>query len=46
LAGALTLTVDGERYELRPGDCLRYRLFGASSFETGKQSARYLIALA
>lgn len=46
LAGALTLTVDGERYELWPGDCLRYRLFGASSFETGEQSARYLIALA
>lgn len=46
LDGALTLTVDGERYELRPGDCLRYRLFGASSFETGKHSARYLIALA
>ncbi|WP_249689616.1 XRE family transcriptional regulator [Stappia sp. WLB 29] len=46
LAGALTLTVDGERYELRPGDCLRYRLFGASTFETGDEPARYLIALA
>lgn len=46
LSGALTLTVDAERYELQPGDCLRYRLFGASSFETGDQPARYFIALA
>ncbi|TCM20421.1 transcriptional regulator with XRE-family HTH domain [Novosphingobium sp. PhB165] len=46
LTGALTLTVDGVRYELRPGDCLRYRLQGASCFETGDQPARYIIALA
>lgn len=46
LDGALALTVDGERYDLRPGDCLRYRLFGASSFETGEQSARYILTLA
>jgi transcriptional regulator with XRE-family HTH domain len=46
LSGALSMTIDGEQYELRPGDCLRYRLFGASSFETGEQSARYIIALA
>lgn len=46
LAGALVLTVDGVRYDLRPGDCVRYRLRGASVFETGKQSARYIIAMA
>ena len=46
LAGALTLTVDGIRHDLCPGDCLRYRLRSASSFETGEQSARYIIAMA
>ncbi|MGX9050307.1 helix-turn-helix domain-containing protein [Mesorhizobium sp. 14Argb] len=46
LAGALVLTVDGVRHDLHPGDCLRYRLRGASSFETGEQSARYIIAMA
>ena len=45
LSGSLVLTVDGTRYELHAGDCLRYRLREASSFETGKQSARYIIAL-
>ena len=46
LSGALCLTVDGVRHELAPGDCLRYRLRGASSFETGDQPARYIIAMA
>lgn len=46
LAGALALTVDGVRHDMRPGDCLRYRLHGASSFETGDQPARYVIAMA
>lgn len=46
LAGTLVLTVDGVRHELHPGDCLRYRLQGASSFETGAQPARYIIAMA
>jgi transcriptional regulator with XRE-family HTH domain len=46
LSGALSLTVDGERYDLLAGDCLRYRLIGASCFETGDQPARYIIALA
>lgn len=45
LSGALTLTVDGARHELAPGDCLRYRLRGASSFETGDEAARYIIAM-
>ena len=46
LSGALSLVLDGERHELRPGDCLRYRLRGSSCFETDDQPARYIIALA
>jgi transcriptional regulator with XRE-family HTH domain len=46
LSGALVLTVDGVRHQLHPGDCLRYRLAGASCFETGDLPARYIIALA
>lgn len=46
LSGALSLVIDGERHDLRPGDCLRYRLRGSSSFETGDLPARYIIALA
>lgn len=45
LAGELALTVDGVRHELRPGDCVRYRLLGGSAFETGEQFARYIIAM-
>lgn len=45
LSGALVLTVDGVRHELAPGDCLRYRLRGASCFETGDEPASYLIAM-
>jgi transcriptional regulator with XRE-family HTH domain len=32
--GALRLTLAGRAFEPRPGDCLRYRLEGASVFET------------
>jgi transcriptional regulator with XRE-family HTH domain len=46
LKGALTVTVEGEAYALKEGDCLRYRLFGASRFETGRTAASYLIVLA
>lgn len=46
LSGALSLTIEDERHELRPGDCLRYRLRGSSCFETGVHPARYIIALA
>jgi transcriptional regulator with XRE-family HTH domain len=43
-AGELHLTVDGTAYALHPGDCLRYRLFGASTFATPAETgARYLI---
>jgi transcriptional regulator with XRE-family HTH domain len=42
--GRLSVTVDGQTHELRPGDCLRYQLFGASAFVTPpKHSARYLL---
>ena len=44
LEGALHITVDGRRHGLRPGDCLRYQLAGASLFETPRDSgARYLL---
>ncbi|WP_408983681.1 helix-turn-helix domain-containing protein [Rhabdaerophilum sp.] len=44
LEGALTLTVEGVAHELRPGDCLRYVLHGATRFETPPMlGARYLI---
>ena len=44
LEGALTLTADGIRHRLSPGDCLRYRLHGESLFETpGNSGARYLL---
>ena len=46
LSGALEITVDGVRHALKTGDCLRYRLFGASTFQTGAEPARYLIAMA
>jgi transcriptional regulator with XRE-family HTH domain len=46
LQGRLSVTLDGEAHELRAGDCLRYRLFGTSTFETPKASgARYALFL-
>lgn len=42
--GELLLTVDDARHELSAGDCLRYRLFGASRFVTRPRSpARYYL---
>ena len=46
LSGALFITVDGMKYSLNAGDCLRYRLRGASSFETNSLPAHYIIAMA
>lgn len=44
IEGLLTLTADGETHELRPGDCLRYKLSGASRFATPAQAgARYFL---
>lgn len=36
LSGELSLEVEETTYELEPGDCLRYRLFGSSKFEAHK----------
>lgn len=42
--GQLRVTVAGQSHDLRPGDCLRYQLFGPSVFETPPDSkARYLL---
>lgn len=44
LEGALSVTLGERTHDLRPGDCLRYQLFGASAFATPPHSgARYLI---
>jgi transcriptional regulator with XRE-family HTH domain len=44
LAGLLSVTVEGRRHDLREGDCLRYRVFGATAFETpSAQGARYML---
>ncbi len=44
IAGRLEVTLDGRTYELRPGDCLRYQLFGPSAFATPKRSsAKYIL---
>lgn len=44
LEGQLEVSVSGQTHELKPGDCLRYQLFGPSAFATPKKtSARYLI---
>lgn len=46
LEGELSLTVDGERHLLKSGDCLRYKLDGASLFETPAETgARYFLFL-
>jgi hypothetical protein len=40
------MTIEGERYRLRAGDCLRYQLHGPSLFETpAEQAARYILAI-
>lgn len=41
--GALSVTVEGREHRLRPGDCLRYQLFGRSEFRTGTEPARYFL---
>jgi transcriptional regulator with XRE-family HTH domain len=44
LEGQLEIAVGGQSYDLKPGDCLRYQLFGPTAFATPrKTSARYLI---
>jgi len=44
IQGRLEVTVDGQAYDLRPGDCLRYQLFGPSAIATPEKSAaRYIL---
>jgi transcriptional regulator with XRE-family HTH domain len=44
-SGALEVVLDGRNHALSPGDCLRYRLYGASEFRTAKRSAQYLLVV-
>lgn len=46
LEDRLDVTVGGRTHELRPGDCLRYQLFGPSAFATSDACpARYILFL-
>jgi transcriptional regulator with XRE-family HTH domain len=46
IEGQLEVSVNRQTYELRPGDCLRYQLFGPSAFATPEQhGARYMLFL-
>ena len=46
LEGTLMMIIEGQRYELGEGDCLRYQLRGPSAFETTPDShARYVLAI-
>jgi transcriptional regulator with XRE-family HTH domain len=46
IEGALDIEVEGARFRLRAGDCLRYVLAGASRFHgAGRRGARYLVAI-
>lgn len=46
LEGRLAVAVGDTLHRLGPGDCLRYRLFGSSAFETPPDTgARYLLFL-
>jgi transcriptional regulator with XRE-family HTH domain len=45
-SGQLELNIEGAIHRLSPGDCLRYRLHGASSFKVpNRRSARYLLVI-
>ena len=44
LEGELQVEVGGQTHDLKPGDCLRYQLFGPSAFSTPKRrGARYVL---
>lgn len=46
IEGQLQVTVEGQTYDLLPGDCLRYQLFGPSAFVTPEHcAARYFLFL-
>ncbi len=44
IEGQLEVTVGGQTHDLRPGDCLRYQLYGPSAFATPRDAAaRYIL---
>jgi len=44
IEGQLAVSINGQTYDLQPGDCLRYQLFGPSTFTTPAQcAARYIL---
>jgi transcriptional regulator with XRE-family HTH domain len=46
IEGSLNLEVEGSRFQLHAGDCLRYVLNGPTRFEgAGRRGARYLVAM-
>jgi quercetin dioxygenase-like cupin family protein len=46
IEGQLEVSIDGQTYNLLPGDCLRYQLFGPSAFTTPEQcAARYILVI-
>ncbi|MEV8503954.1 XRE family transcriptional regulator [Actinoplanes sp. NPDC051475] len=46
LGGTLALTDGGTTYELHAGDCLRFRLWGATRFRnTGAEPVRYAVVM-
>jgi transcriptional regulator with XRE-family HTH domain len=46
LGGTLEVTLDGQAHRLERGDCLRFRLFGASRFHApGPEPARYALVV-
>jgi transcriptional regulator with XRE-family HTH domain len=46
IEGRLDITVEGQSHALQPGDCLRYQLFGASTFATpADRGAKYILVV-
>ncbi len=46
IEGSLNLDVEGSRFELHAGDCLRYVLNGPTHFENpGRRETRYIVAM-
>ena len=46
IEGSLNLDVEGSRFELHAGDCLRYVLNGPTHFENpGRHETRYIVAM-
>ena len=44
LEGALEMAIEGQNYQLKQGDCLRYVLFGSSRFKaSSNQPAKYML---